>query len=70
MTEVQVHYVIDQDGNLTGVLIPIEQWRKIKAELEAAYLASRETMAKPLLDLIRQPEPTHLITEQMRQASS
>lgn len=57
MAETQLRYVIDQAGNLTSVLVPIDWWRKIKAELEVAYLVRGETMEKHLLAAIRQPEP-------------
>jgi hypothetical protein len=57
MADLELKYVIDQDGNLTSVLIPIAQWRKIKAELETAYSLHGETMEKHLLAVIHQPEP-------------
>jgi len=57
MTDLELRYVIDQDDNLTSVLIPIAQWRKIKAEAETAYLLHGETMEKHLLAVIHQPEP-------------
>jgi hypothetical protein len=57
MADLELRYAIDQDDNLTSVLIPIAQWRKIKAEAETAYLLHGETMEKHLLAVIHQPEP-------------
>lgn len=57
MADLELGYVIDQGGNLTSVLIPIAQWRKIKVELETAYLLHGETLDRHLLEVIRQPEP-------------
>jgi hypothetical protein len=57
MEDLELRYAIDQDNNLTNGLIPIAQWRKIKAEAETAYLLHGETMEKHLLAVIHQPEP-------------
>ncbi len=48
MIEAQIQYVADPNGNLTSVLIPIELWREMEAELETAYLLRSPTMKKRL----------------------
>ena len=53
MTELQVQYISDDQGNLTGVIVPIEQWREIASELETSYLLKSETMKQRLLDARR-----------------
>jgi hypothetical protein len=53
MTELQVQYISDDQGNLTGVIVPIEQWRDIASELETSYLLKSETMKQRLLDARR-----------------
>ncbi len=50
MTELQVQYISDDQGNLTGVIVPIEQWREIASELETSYLLKSETMKQRLLE--------------------
>lgn len=52
MIEAQIQYVADPNGNLTSVLIPIELWREMEAELETAYLLRSPTMKKRLLAAI------------------
>ena len=52
MIEAQIQYVADPNGNLTSVLIPIELWREMEAELETAYLLRSPTMKKRLLEAI------------------
>ena len=56
MIEIQIQYVADADGNLTNVLVPIELWREIEAELETAYLLHSETVKKHLLETIHRPK--------------
>ena len=48
MTEIQ--YVSDENGNLIGVIIPIELWREIESEKETAYLLKSENMKRRLLE--------------------
>ena len=47
---VQLQYVSDEQGNAVGVIVPIELWREIEAELETAYLLKSATMKKRLLE--------------------
>ena len=53
MTEIQIQYVADPHGNLTNVLVPIDLWREIEAELETAYLLRSNPMKKRLLEAIQ-----------------
>jgi len=52
VTEAKVQYVADPNGNLTSVLILIELWREIEAELETAYLLRSPAMKSRLLEAI------------------
>jgi len=56
MSELQVQYVSDGQGNLQSVIVPIELWREVLAERETAYLLSSETMKKRLLEAIHRQE--------------
>ena len=53
MTEIKIQYVADPQGNLTNVLVPIDLWREIEAELETAYLLRSSPMKKRLLEAIQ-----------------
>ncbi|MEZ4862654.1 MAG: DUF2281 domain-containing protein [Caldilineaceae bacterium] len=57
MHEIQIQYVADSNGNLTSVLVPIELWREIEAELDAAYLLHNESIKKRLLEAIQNQKP-------------
>jgi PHD/YefM family antitoxin component YafN of YafNO toxin-antitoxin module len=48
LTEIQ--YITDEEGNPTGVIVPIDLWREIVSEGETAYLLKSETMRKRLLE--------------------
>lgn len=52
MSEIQIQYVANAEGQLTSVLVPIELWREIESELETAYLLRSETMKNRLLEAI------------------
>ena len=56
MSEVEVQYVSDEQGNLQSVIVPIELWREILAEKETAYLLSSETMKRRLFEAIQRQE--------------
>lgn len=53
-----IQYVSDADGNLTGVIVPIDLWREILAEKETAYLLQSEAMWRRLLKARRRKEET------------
>lgn len=46
-TDIQI--VSNEAGEPTAVLVPIELWREISAQLETSYLLSSETMKQRLL---------------------
>lgn len=50
MSEADMHYISDERGELTGVIIPITLWREIVSELETHHLLKSETMKKRLLE--------------------
>ena len=49
MPEPEIQIVSNQEGEPTGVIVPIELWREIASERETAYLLKSETMRKRLL---------------------
>ena len=46
-----IQYISDEEGNPTGVIIPIELWHEIISEHETAYLLKSEAMKQRLLGL-------------------
>lgn len=50
MTLTEIQYISDEEGNPTGVIIPIDLWREIAAERETAHLLRSETMKRRLLE--------------------
>jgi len=48
LTEIQ--YISDEEGNTTGVIVPIDLWREIASERETAYLLRSEPMKRRLLE--------------------
>jgi PHD/YefM family antitoxin component YafN of YafNO toxin-antitoxin module len=45
-----IQYISDEEGNPTGVIVPIEIWREIASERETAYLLRSDTMRRRLLE--------------------
>lgn len=45
-----IQYISDEEGNPTGVIVPIEIWREIASERETAYLLRSDAMRKRLLE--------------------
>jgi PHD/YefM family antitoxin component YafN of YafNO toxin-antitoxin module len=45
-----IQYISDEEGNPTGVIVPIEIWREIASERETAYLLRNEAMRQRLLE--------------------
>ncbi len=45
-----IQYILDEKGNKTGVILPIEIWREIESERETAYLLKNDAMKKRLLE--------------------
>ena len=50
MTCSAIQYVLDQNGKLVGVIVPIELWREIESERETAYLLKSKTMRQRLAE--------------------
>jgi antitoxin YefM len=44
-----IQYISDEEGNPTGVIIPIDLWHEIISEHETAYLLKSEAMKQRLL---------------------
>jgi antitoxin YefM len=44
-----IQYISDEEGNPTGVIIPIDLWHEIISERETAYLLKSEAMKQRLL---------------------
>jgi len=49
MALLDIQYISDEEGNPTGVIVPIDLWREIASERETAYLLRSETMRQRLL---------------------
>jgi hypothetical protein len=52
----KVQYVLDQNGNLTGVFLPIEVWRELEFELETRYLLQSDVVEQRLLEARQREE--------------
>ncbi len=50
MDDLVVQYISNEQGKVTGVIVPIEVWQEIASELETAYLLRSKTMRQRLLD--------------------
>ncbi len=50
MSQLQLHYVSDENGTPTAVIVPIDLWREIESERETAYLLKSKNMKQRLLD--------------------
>ncbi len=46
----QVQYISNKNSKVTGVIVPIDLWRKIESERETARLLRSETMKRRLLE--------------------
>ena len=49
MDQHDIQYISDEEGNPTGVIVPIDLWHEIISERETAYLLKSETMKQRLL---------------------
>jgi hypothetical protein len=54
--EINLQYIADDQGNLTGVIVPIELWQEIASELETAYLLRSTPMKQRLLEAIQRQD--------------
>jgi PHD/YefM family antitoxin component YafN of YafNO toxin-antitoxin module len=50
VTQQQVQYIVDEQGEAVSVIIPIELWRELVSERETAYLLQSDTMRQRLLE--------------------
>lgn len=50
MSGPELPYRSDEHGNLTGVVVPIDLWREIGAELESHHPLKSEAMRRRLLE--------------------
>jgi len=50
MAAKEIQYISDEEGNQTGVIVPIDLWHEIASERETAYLLRGETMKQRLLE--------------------
>ena len=50
MSDSHVQYISDSQGDVTGVILPIQLWRDILSELEMQHLFKSDTMRQRLLE--------------------
>ncbi|HTW66336.1 MAG TPA: hypothetical protein VME17_17055 [Bryobacteraceae bacterium] len=50
MASAEVQYILDENGKMTAVIVPIALWREIEAERETAYLLKSDAMKRRLLE--------------------
>jgi PHD/YefM family antitoxin component YafN of YafNO toxin-antitoxin module len=50
MSESNIRYVSDENGDPTAVIVPIKLWREIESAKETAYLLKSKNMKKRLLE--------------------
>lgn len=50
MSKSSVQYITDDEGKVTGVIVPIDLWKEIESEEETAYLLKSEAMKRRLLE--------------------
>ena len=62
-----VQYISDENGNTTGVIVPIQLWQEIMAERETTYLLKSKTMRKRLLEAKKRQEgiPFEVVREKL-----
>ncbi len=50
MSQTDIQYVLDEQGETIAVIVPIDLWRDIESEKETAYLLKSKTMKCRLLE--------------------
>ncbi len=50
MNQLNLHYIANENGVTTSVIVPIDLWKEIISERETAYLLKSEAMKKRLLE--------------------
>lgn len=58
--EETVQYISNPEGNVTGVIVPIELWQDLISELETQHLLKSETMRKRLLEACQRDDGVSL----------
>lgn len=51
-----LQYIMDEDGQPTSVIVPLDLWKEISAERETAYLLKSKHMRLRLLEAIEREE--------------
>lgn len=51
-----IQYISDEEGNPTGVIVPIDLWRELSSEKETAYLLQSDAMRRRLLEARQRQE--------------
>lgn len=64
---VEIQYISDENGNTTGVIVPIQLWQEIMSERETAYLLKSKGMKKRLLEAKQRQEgiPLEAVREKL-----
>ena len=45
-----IQYISDENGNTTGVIVPIDLWQALLSEQETSYLLKSDAMKQRLLE--------------------
>jgi len=53
MSQVNIQYLSDENGETIAAVVPIDLWREIESERETAYLLSSDVMKERRRCLIR-----------------
>ncbi len=56
MSQTNIQYIVDEKGQNTAVIIPIELWDEIMSESETSYLLKSKTMRKRLREAMQRKE--------------
>jgi hypothetical protein len=56
MSITDIQYISDTQGNIQSVIVHIDVWKEIEAEMETAHLLSSEPMKQRLLESINRDD--------------
>jgi antitoxin YefM len=56
MTQTNIQYVVNESGQNTAVIVPIDLWDEIISESDTNYLLKSKTMKKRLLEAMHRKE--------------
>lgn len=67
MVMTSIQYILDETGETTAVIVPIELWHEIESERETAYLLKSKPMQKRLLEAKERKEgiPYEVVREKL-----